>query len=379
MSGGGSAFNLTYPGVPQLFWSPVGSYQDVLNVIVLGVAIYITRLCLTRLIFMPLTLLGGVQKHSIQEKMNENLWYCMYYPSILVCGYFVMGNESFFPWVKEHYFNVFPNYFDWDRKPILYWFYAFQLAFYVQGFVALVTFETKRKDFIELCFHHLVTIVLILVSYCGSQHRIGLNVMFLHDISDVLLYSTKVFHYLDAFGHPSGKRFWSFMSALAFVAFACVFAFTRNYIFPYFIIFPCVLACKMFPPLNTWFGFNNVMCSGGHCDSFQVMPLNASNFQRSGWLASFFQRFHYLYDPSRTAWFELSHLGACMGGHCFHMGSILVWMMVSLEALHVFWLVMIARMVFKILTKKKHAKQDIRSDDEEQDDQVEEKKRKKIE
>ncbi len=94
--------------------------------------------------------------------------------------------------------------------PSWYFYYMFQLGFYIQGMVALVSFETKRKDFVELILHHsgvwhnlvpvrafcythsdiffcrccghscaytcfAVTIFLIVLSFSASQHRIGLN------------------------------------------------------------------------------------------------------------------------------------------------------------------------------------------------------------
>jgi hypothetical protein len=137
---------------------------------------------------------------------------------MFVFGWLVLSNNTFFPWNAAQFWMDFPNYGDWDTKPLEFFYYMFQLGFYLQAIVALITFETKRKvgnkktkqvilfyflfikDFIELCIHHSVTILLIIFSYCSSQHRIGLNVLIIHDFSDIFLYSTKVLHYLDKFG-----------------------------------------------------------------------------------------------------------------------------------------------------------------------------------
>lgn len=355
----------------NLFWSPVLSRFDVGVVAVLSVVVFFSRKVLSKLVFEPLTTAGGITKPSIRNKMTENLWYCFYYPTMLLVGWSVCRQENFFPWNENHYFDVFPSYDDFKVKPSLYAFFMFQLSFYVQGLVAHVTFETKRKDFLEILIHHLVTIALMVVSYCASQHRIGLCVLFVHDMSDVLLYSTKVFHYLDTFGSPRVRHLWSIASHISFVVFAGAFAITRNYIFPRYIIYPCMVAGRMFPFLQNWTGLNNHMCPKADCVSsyfirpiFEITPEIASQ----GGLSSFIRPALYLYDPARTSWFEISHLTACIGPHCFHAPNLLVSMMMVLEVLHVFWMFMILRMVWKITFAKKHAKQDIRSDDEEDND-----------
>lgn len=361
-----------HPSVAFLFYSPVLSHVDVLGVCTTAFLIYFVRSALTSLVFARLATWGGVIKPSIRCKMTENLWYCLYYPCMLTVCYYVCHDEGFFPWNERHYFDVFPSYDDFTRKPSLYYLFMFQLSFYVQGLVAHVTFETKRKDFFEILIHHVVTIALMIVSYCASQHRVGLCVLFLHDMSDVLLYSTKVLHYLDSFGHVQYRRYWSAASHVAFVAFAVVFAVTRNYVFPVYIIYPPMVASRMFPSSQHITGVNNHMCPNSDCtDSFFVRPRAVSNGTSaadvSGWLASFFRTTHYMYDIGRTSWLEISWRTMCFGRHCFHSSSILVMMMMVLEMLHVFWMLMILRMVWKIAFAKQHAKQDIRSDDEDEE------------
>jgi hypothetical protein len=135
--------------------------------------------------------LPAIYKRSYTLKVVENMWYCVYYPTMVAFGWFILSGESFFPWNASGFWSDFPNFSDWDSRPLAFFYYMFQLGFYWQGFIALLWFETKRKDFVELCIHHSVTILLIVFSYSSSQHRIGLNVLLIHDISDILLYSTK--------------------------------------------------------------------------------------------------------------------------------------------------------------------------------------------
>jgi hypothetical protein len=42
--------------------------------------------------------------------------------------------------------------------------------------------------------HHLVTLLLVFISYSAFYHRFGLCIFFLHDLVDVFLYIAKAFH-----------------------------------------------------------------------------------------------------------------------------------------------------------------------------------------
>lgn len=83
----------------------------------------------------------------------------------------------------------------------------------------------------------------------------------------------------------------------------------------------------------------------------------------SGLLSRLYHNYHYLYDPARVNYVEVSHIGVCVGGHCFHAGAVLIWMMVILELLHIFWFYLIVKMIFRTIVDKE-VKQDIRSDEE---------------
>ena len=44
-------------------------------------------------------------------------------------------------------------------------YYASQLAFYSSSLIMLFSWEERRKDFLEMLVHHIVTVVLITVSH----------------------------------------------------------------------------------------------------------------------------------------------------------------------------------------------------------------------
>ena len=51
--------------------------------------------------------------------------------------------------------------------------------------------ETRRKDFYQMLLHHEVTVCLIVGSYVWNCYRTGIIVLWLHDASDMFLYSAK--------------------------------------------------------------------------------------------------------------------------------------------------------------------------------------------
>lgn len=309
----------------------------------------------------------GVKKKSIRKKLVENLWYVCYYPTLICVAWWLLAGSDFFPWNAAGFWRTFPIYEDWVEHPSWYYYYAFQLGFYLQGIVALVSFETKRKDFYELIIHHAVTIFLIVLSYCASQHRLGLNVLIVHDFSDVLLYSTKVIHYVDKYARFKDSKL-NTLAQLFFMAFAAVFAWSRNYVYPRFIIWPGVLCSEV---LSRFVGYPadycTALCGGNlHCEHVAVRTLAGGLMPASpGLLGSLLDRLYYVYDPLRSHWLEISHLGTCFGPYCFHSGVVLIWLMVVLEMLHIFWLFMILRMIVRGL-RKKEIKQDIRSESEDE-------------
>uniref|UniRef100_A0A4W5L8C0 Ceramide synthase 4b n=1 Tax=Hucho hucho TaxID=62062 RepID=A0A4W5L8C0_9TELE len=128
-----------------------------------------------------------------------------------------------------------------------FWYYQLELGFYL-SLLLLVSVDVKRKDFKEQVIHHIATIVLLGFSYCSNYVRIGTLVMLLHDSSDFLLESAKMFNY------GTG---WRKTCDTLFVIFAAVFLVTRLVVFPSKIIHTTlVLSMEVFEPFTGYYFFN---------------------------------------------------------------------------------------------------------------------------
>ncbi|XP_052437493.1 ceramide synthase 2 isoform X2 [Carassius gibelio] len=104
-----------------------------------------------------------------------------------------------------------------------------------------------KQDFREQLVHHWATLTLLSFSWCANYIRIGTLVMLVHDTSDVLLESAKMFNYAG----------WETTCNSIFVVFALVFMVTRLIIFPFWLIHcTWVYPLDQFEPFFGYYFFN---------------------------------------------------------------------------------------------------------------------------
>ena len=107
-----------------------------------------------------------------------------------------------------------------------------QLCFYTAGSIQLtLSYRNKHKDFYVMQTHHLITILLISVSYNFCQFRIGSMVLIIHDVSDIFLEAAKVNLYM---GLNSTKN-------ILFGLFAAVFFVSRLVVYPLRVLWPIIM------------------------------------------------------------------------------------------------------------------------------------------
>ncbi|CAO2813189.1 unnamed protein product [Amaranthus hypochondriacus] len=124
-------------------------------------------------------------------KCSESLWKLTYYAIVEASILRISYSE---PWFRDtqDYFKGWP---DQELKFPLKLYYMCQCGFYLYSIAALVTWETRRKDFSVMMSHHVITVLLIGISYITRFFRIGSIILALHDASDVFMEAAKVFKY----------------------------------------------------------------------------------------------------------------------------------------------------------------------------------------
>ncbi|XP_045573647.1 LAG1 homolog, ceramide synthase 2 isoform X1 [Salmo salar] len=182
---------------------------------------------------------------SLLKKFKEASWRFTFYLLAFIAGLAALIDK---PWLYD--FKEM-----WQGFPILtllpsqYWYYMIELGFYV-SLVFSVASDVKRKDFKEQMVHHMATIFLISFSWCVNYIRAGTLIMLLHDSSDYLLESAKIFIYAG----------WRNTSNYVFFLFAAVFIFTRLYIFPFYIIYSTyIYPMTMYSPFFGYYFLNFLM------------------------------------------------------------------------------------------------------------------------
>ncbi len=171
--------------------------------------------------------------------------------------------------------------------------------------------ENRRADFLQMLTHHLATIVLVGMSYCWNYWRVGLVVLLLHDVVDIFLYLTKASKEMTFCPRQ--------VTEALFVIFAVSFFVLRLVIFPTVCVWPAA-RCGMhdiFDNLDFFFGI------------LEPWPTDAVMMQAGVGLYSM---------------------------------PILLGV---LQVLHVFWFVLIVRIIVKTVAKAQSVTEtgDIRSDE----------------
>ncbi|XP_051989683.1 ceramide synthase 2 [Xyrauchen texanus] len=179
---------------------------------------------------------------SNSKKFCEASWRFVFYLVAFTTGLASLINTPWF-WEQRECWKGYPQQ---PVQDVHYWYYMLELGFY-WSLLLCVSVDTKRKDFKEQIIHHFATIFLLSFSYCSNYIRVGTLVMLLHDSSDILLESGKMFNYAE----------WKKTCDPLFVLFAVVFLFTRLVVFPSKIIYTTlVLSMEEYEPFMGYYFFN---------------------------------------------------------------------------------------------------------------------------
>ncbi|XP_069555212.1 ceramide synthase 2-like [Brachyistius frenatus] len=182
---------------------------------------------------------------SSTKKFCEASWRFVFYLVAFIAGLASLINTPWF-WDHRECWRGYPI------QPVAeahYWYYTLEMGFYL-SLLLCVSVDVKRKDFKEQVIHHIATIFLIGFSYCANYVRVGTLVMLVHDSSDFLLESAKMFHY----------AVWTRTCDTLFVIFAVVFLVTRLVVFPGRVVHSTlVVSLEFFQPFFGYYFFNALL------------------------------------------------------------------------------------------------------------------------
>lgn len=179
------------------------------------------------------------------KKFCEASWRFTFYLLAFYAGLLTLIDKPWFYDLKLMWEN-FP------KMPLdtsQYWYYMMELGFYL-SLVFSIASDVKRKDFKEQIVHHVATIMLISFSWVVNYIRGGTLIMLVHDASDYLMESAKMFNYAG----------WRRTCNVIFTLFAAVFIVTRLVILPFWIIHTTwVYPLTLYQPFFGFYFFNGLL------------------------------------------------------------------------------------------------------------------------
>uniref|UniRef100_A0A0N5AQ71 TLC domain-containing protein n=1 Tax=Syphacia muris TaxID=451379 RepID=A0A0N5AQ71_9BILA len=149
----------------------------------------------------------GFASNTHSKRVLECFFRFSFYTALWIYGIYVLWGV---PWLTE----------------VKQWYYMTETAFYYSLLIASI-FDVRRSDFLQLVFHHIVTIGLLSASWAINFVRVGTLVLLSHDVSDVVLEFSKLVRY-----NTTGKDY----SNVCFVVFVASWILTRIGYFPLVVI-----------------------------------------------------------------------------------------------------------------------------------------------
>ncbi|KAG6518645.1 hypothetical protein ZIOFF_022125 [Zingiber officinale] len=309
--------------------------ENLLLILVFAFGSFLARLFLDRVVYKPFSMkllrykavpmVNDEAKWTKIIKSCESMWKLTYYASVQIWVISIIKQE---PWSlnTKEYFKGWPNQ---ELKSSLMLFYMCQCGFYIYSIVALIAWETRRKDFSIMMSHHIITSILIGYSYitrCAVIwfFRIGTIILALHDTSDVFMESAKLFKY-------SGMEM---AASFLFGLFAVSWFLLRLIYFPFWII----KSSRLSSAPGLLFLFHSTISLFVCADYCYGSIFSYESFEFLSWMNEFPTALYYTFNT----------------------------MLMTLLIFHAYWWKLIFAMITKQMSNKGQVGEDIRSDSEDE-------------
>jgi sphingoid base N-palmitoyltransferase len=110
-------------------------------------------------------------------------------------------------------------------------------------------YDNKRKDFWQMFVHHVLTLVLIALSFICNLHRVGSLVLFVHDCADIFLEAAKSLKYANL----------QKACDITFGIFTLTWIVTRLMLYPRIIYSTSIEAPSILPMYPVYYIFNSLL------------------------------------------------------------------------------------------------------------------------
>lgn len=183
-------------------------------------------------------------KPTTLVKFCETSWRCIYYTYSFIFGCIVMWDK---PWL----WDIKACWYGYPHQSVtndIWWYYMISMAFY-WSLTASQFYDVKRKDFWQMFAHHMITILLMALSWVCNLHRVGSLVLLVHDCADIFLESAKLTKYAQ----------YQKVCDTIFAVFTVVWIVTRLMLYPRIIYSSSVEAPQILPMFPAYYIFNTLL------------------------------------------------------------------------------------------------------------------------
>jgi len=168
-----------------------------------------------------------LSKKGVMRKWRDQAWQLFIHISMTLLELYVLSDER---WWSEPATTWFP--YPMVAKPSLHLLYLAQLAIWVYTGFSHRFLEARRHDYVVMFIHHISTILLLALSHSAGYQRIGILVLFVHDISDIPVDLLKMTNYLKIEGPKS-----FYIVEIVFVSNLLSWIYWRLYRFPSHVMY----------------------------------------------------------------------------------------------------------------------------------------------
>ena len=146
------------------------------------------------------------------------------------------------------------------------------LGYHIHSTVYHCFFLERRGDFGEMLLHHALTLWLMVLSYIDGYSRIGLLIVFLNDVSDIFVYSTKTL----------GDTHFVKTSIASYLGLVVTYFYFRLVVFPVSLL-PSLLYESNFSPFGRYLYIGFLSClTALHAHWFVLIFKIGLNLVRTG-------------------------------------------------------------------------------------------------
>ncbi|XP_031564644.1 ceramide synthase 1-like [Actinia tenebrosa] len=229
--------------------------EDLYLTFLLAIFFTLQRYAATAFFFKPIANYFQFIKKD-KEKFPESAWKLFYYFSVYCyCTYTLFSHR-----LMENPRSIWKG---WERGMAIpndiYNIYVVEAGFYFHSIYATIYMDKWRRDSVVMILHHILANSLIIFSFAMRYHNIGIIVLYLHDISDIFLESTKIFL---CFKSAPGRQqtFAGYLVNVGFLSFAFSWFYCRLYQYPHKVLYSTGhFARHILPDAPFYFFFNGLL------------------------------------------------------------------------------------------------------------------------